>query len=268
MNLPRLLKNTSPKGRRDKKSELPETDMKRLKRLDLLALVISAVLVLVLAGIVWSQFEGLLFKGIIVLFLMVLLCPECIAMIATFMGALLEFIGAINGKSGDRTSVNKSFAVVVVLAVSIIVLCVIAIWRPPPKPVSSKSPSSKNEWGSSDTGKRLEAATTELGRTIKEHGLPYQSNTKTIKLEVVLPPVVAFFEEDLEKHGVDKTALICEIESHPEVANQVVSGIWSLFSKEQSEGNRRGLFHWRNKTDEPSKNELQNELDKNVVESE
>ncbi len=111
----------------DKKTETSEAAAKRLKRLDRLALIVSAFLVLILAGIIRFQFESLMFKSVLILFFIVLFCPEIIGLITTLLGALMYSKGAANGKTKKEVNITKSFAVVIALVIAIVVLGIVAV---------------------------------------------------------------------------------------------------------------------------------------------
>ena len=244
MNLFRTKANTRT-NEADNKTKLAEAEKKRLKRLDRLALVVSAFLVLILAGIILCHFEGLVFKSILFLLLMVLLGPECIGLIVTFLGALMGASGGAREKTEKDVNIKKSFAVVICLVVAIVILGIVVVFEDSSNVSAAKTsaPSSETELVNGNTRKRITAAATELERTIHEHGMPYQANSSTpIKLEVILPPVIALFEDDLEKHGVDKTALTNVVESNPEIMNRMASEVWGIVTNALSKKNRRGGY--------------------------
>ena len=112
-----------------KKTEPSENERRRLKRLDRLALVVSAFLVLILVGIILCHFEGLVFKSILYLLFMILLGPECVALFVTFLGALMGAIGGAREKTEKDVNIKKSFAVVICLVVAIVALVIAAVFQ-------------------------------------------------------------------------------------------------------------------------------------------
>ena len=164
MNLPRHIK----KDDCNQEDEQSGNETKRFKRHDRIALIICAFLVLILVGIIKYQFEVFLFYSIIGLFLIILFCPECIAMIVTLFGTVVDFICKDDDETEKEDNNKMSFVVVIGLVIAIIALSATLAFLGQPESSASTDPDTKIETIGSRASGMISAIATELKRTIRE----------------------------------------------------------------------------------------------------